>query len=109
MAQALKSLGQADLTATTLTDIYTVPSATSALARVTFCNRSGSAVAIRLAHAPAGASDANGHYHLWDFSLPANDSWTTPYTIEMATTDKIRAKAGTANAVSVLVHGIEST
>jgi hypothetical protein len=109
MAQTLKSLAQADLTATTLTDIYTVPASTSAIARVTLCNRSGSAVAVRLAHAPAGASDALPHYKLYDFSIPANDSWTTPYTIEMATTDKLRAKAGTADTISVTVCGIEVT
>jgi len=109
MAQQPRSLAQVDLTATTLTDIYTVPASTSAIARVTFCNRSGSAVVIRLAHAPAGAADALPHYHLYDFSLPANDAWTTPYTIELATTDKIRAKAGTANVISVTVHGLEIT
>lgn len=107
MAQTLKSLAQLDLTATTLTDLYTVPASTSTIARVTFCNRSGSAVVVRLAHAPAGAADALPHYKLYDFSLPANDAWTTPYTIEMATTDKLRVKAGTANVISVTATGIE--
>lgn len=107
MAEAIKSLGQADLTATTLTDLYTVPASTSTIADVTFCNRSGSAVVIRLAHAPAGAADANAHYKLWDFSLPANESWTTPAPLKLATTDKLRAKAGTANVVTCTVDGVE--
>lgn len=110
MTQTLKTLGSPlDLTTTTLTDLYTVPASTSAIARVTFCNRSASAVLVRLAHAPAGAADANAHYDQWDFSIPANDNWTTPYTIEMATTDKLRVKAATANVISVKARGIEVT
>ena len=109
MPQTPKSLGQVDLTTTSLTDVYTVPASTATIARVTFCNRTGSAVDVRLAHAPAGASDANAHYKLYDFEIPANDAWTTPYTIEMATTDKLRAKASTSNAISVTVTGLELT
>ena len=108
MAQIPKSLGQADLAANTLTNIYTVPAATSAVARVTLANRTAAAVNIHLAHAPAGAANTNAHFHLFSFVLPANDAWTTPYTIEMATTDQIRARADAAG-VSVSAHGLEIT
>lgn len=108
MAQTPKSLGQADLAANTLTNIYTVPGATSAIARVTLANRTAANINIHLAHAPAGAANTNAHFHLFNFNLPANDAWTTPYTIEMATTDQLRARADAAG-VTAAAHGLEIT
>lgn len=109
MAEVYKSLGQVDLTATTLTDVYTVPASTSAIADVTFANRGATDVTIRLSHAPAGAGDALSQYKVYDLVLPGGAIYVHPAPIKMATTDKLRAKCSSANVVSVTVDGVEIT
>ena len=79
---ASKILGQAAPAATTDTDLYVVPAfmqATSSTLAV--CNRSGSAVAYRVATRPAGAAIAPQHYIAYGTELAANSS--DYYTIGM--------------------------
>lgn len=52
-------LGSADLSATTLTTVYTCPVDTFAVATVSFCNRGNSAVAVRLALAETDTPTAD--------------------------------------------------
>lgn len=107
MADSLKVLGQADLDATTLTDIYTVPSGASAsISSVVVCNRSSSADSFRLAVAPAGASDDPAHYLYYDVPIPANDTFVCTIGITLGATDVIRAYGGTTD-ISVSVFGVE--
>lgn len=110
MAEALQSIAQTDLTTTSLTAVYTVPSSTSvALSTIAVANRTSSAVTLRLAHSPAGAAIANAHYFAYDTSVAGNDSIFLTIGMTAATTDVIRAQAGTANALSVNLWGVVKT
>lgn len=109
MAETLKVLGQADLAATTLTDVYQVPVSTAAvLSSVVFCNRTGSAKTFRLSVAVAGAADADKQYLAYDTSLDANTTAGILLGITLGPTDIVRAYAS-ATGVSVNVFGSEKT
>ena len=91
MADTIKILGQANLAATTLTDIYTVPASTSTVvSSICFCNTGGTQTTFRLSFAIAGAADAIKQYIYYDLTIPANDTFTFTGGVSMATTDKIR-------------------
>ena len=64
-------LGKADLSATTNTTLYTVPAATTTSFSVNFCNRTASAVTVRLALC-ATSTPATTEYIIYDYSLAAN-------------------------------------
>lgn len=64
-------LGAANLSATTNTTLYTVPSAKVASFSVNICNRNASAVAVRIAIA-ATATPALTEWVEYDASIPAN-------------------------------------
>lgn len=107
MADTLKVLGQAALAATTLTDVYTVPGATSAtVSSVTVCNRDAAATTFRFAVAIAGAADATKQYLYYDFALPGNETFVFTLGVTLATTDVLRAYAVSAN-VSVNIFGVQ--
>jgi hypothetical protein len=97
-------LGQVAPAATTLTTLYTVPSARRASITVLICNR-GLATTVRVALSPSGASIANAQYMLYDFALAANASQST-FNFVAKATDVIRVYAGTAD-VSFHANGIE--
>ncbi len=108
MATTPKVLGQEALAATTLTDVYTVPSATKAVvSTIVVCNR-GTATTFRVSLAKAGASDTTKQYLYYDQALPANATFTATVGIGLETTDVVRAYAASAN-VSVNVLGTEIT
>lgn len=105
---AYKVLGQSAPSATTNTDVYSVPSAKSAVvSTIAVCNRSAVAVAYRLAVRPAGATIANQHYLVYDAALAANSTDLITAGITLATADVITVYAATAN-LSVSVFGDES-
>ena len=109
MADTLKVLGQSAPAATTLTDIYTVPAATSAVVScINVCNRAAAPDTFRVSVAPAGAADANAQYLVRDMSIAANDTIPLVLGITLATTDKVRVYGGTAN-LSFSVFGTEIT
>lgn len=109
MADTFKILGQAALAATTSTDVYTVPASTSTtVSSITVCNRGTTACTFRLSVAIAGAVLANGQYIYYDQYLDPNATFIATVGLTLATTDKIRAYASTAN-VSVNVFGVEVT
>ena len=109
MATARKNLGQAALSSTTLTDVYTVPSATSAVvSSISVANRGNTATTYRLSHALAGAADATKQYFAYDEAIAANSSITRTFGICCAATDVIRAYAGNAN-LSVNLWGEETS
>ena len=109
MAQVVKILAQAALSATTLTDVYTVPTATEAVvSSVTICNRGGSDATFRLAVAQAGAANANKQYVYYDTSVPANDTFTATIGISLGDSDVLRAYASNGN-ISVNVFGVENS
>lgn len=107
MANAYKVLGQNDLPATTLTDVYTVPSATEAvISTIILANRTASAETFRIAIRPAGASISDEHYIAYDVPLPANDSTTLTLGITLAATDVLSVYASAVD-LSVNVFGTE--
>jgi len=107
MTDTLKVLGQNTPSANTATSLYTVPSATSAVARCIVCNTNSADVKIRLWVQIAGASDTTKQYFFYDITLQANQTLET-MPIALATTDVIRVQADTTN-VAFSAYGIEVT
>jgi hypothetical protein len=109
MAEAYKVLGQASLAATTLTDIYTVPAATSTvLSTIVACNRTASPLATRVSVAVGGAADNLKQYLFYDTPIPANDSVVLTIGVTLATTDVVRAYAASLG-ISIGIFGTEIT
>lgn len=98
-------LGKAALAATTDTDLYTVPAATTATVNVEFCNRTAAAIAIRLAVRAGALADSD--YLLYDFALPANGV-VVRSNVVLSAAEIITARAA-AVGVSVRVHGFEES
>jgi hypothetical protein len=98
MATTYKVLGQSAPGATTSTDLYTVPAATSAIiSTVVIANRATSPATFRLSVSKLGAVLANADYISYDVAIPASGIVTLTLGITMATTDKLRVYASTAN------------
>jgi glucose-6-phosphate dehydrogenase assembly protein OpcA len=94
MATELKILGQSNPSATTLTDCYTVPSATSAvISSLVVCNRSTTATSFRIAIRKAGASIANEHYIYYDVAIGGNDTFIATVGITLEATDVVSVYA----------------
>jgi hypothetical protein len=109
MPQTYKQLFASAPAATTLTAIYTVPAATSAIiSSLSVCNRSATPTTARLAHAPAGAADATTHYFLYDAQVPANSTTFITGGITLAATDVLRAYVSAAN-LTIIGWGEERT
>ena len=109
MPTVYKVLGQSAPSATTDTDLYTVPAATSAVvSTLAVVNRAESAATYRIAIRPAGATIANQHYLAFDVTVGANDSTTLTLGITLAATDVITVYASTAN-LSFSAFGSEIT
>jgi hypothetical protein len=107
MAELLKNLGQLAPLATTLTDLYTVPAATSAsISSIVVCNRGSTLTTFRISIAVAGATDSSKQYIFYDQSLDGNSSFTATIGVTITATDKIRVYAANAN-LSFNVFGIE--
>ena len=109
MPAAYKVLGQANPAATTLTTLYTVPSATSTIvSTLAVANLSTSAITFRVAIRPAGATVANQHYIAFDAAVAANDSVFLTLGVSLAATDVVSVFASSAN-VAFSLFGSEIT
>ena len=97
---AKKVLGQSNPSATTLTTLYTVPSAKEAVvSTISVANLTSTAATFRLAVRPAGASITNAHYIGYDITVGASDSTLITVGLTLAATDVISVYASTANLV----------
>jgi hypothetical protein len=106
MATSYKVLGQVIPSATTLTTLYTVPSATQSVgSTLTICNQ-GSSTNVRVAVRPAGAAITASQYIIYDTAVNANDTLFLTIGIALSTTDVVSVYAGTAN-VSFNLYGSE--
>lgn len=106
MATTYKVLGQSAPSATTNTDLYTVPSATSTVcSTLAVCNR-GASTTFRVAVRPAGASIANQHYIVYDNAVEQYDSVFLTLGLALAATDVVTVYAG-ANTLSFSLFGSE--
>ena len=107
MATTYKVLAQSAPSATTATDIYTVPGSTqSIISSIVVANRSASAVTYRIAVRPNGATLANQHYVAYDVNVGASDSTTITLGITMDAADVLTVYASTAD-LSFNVFGSE--
>jgi hypothetical protein len=107
MADVAKVLAQVNPSATTLTDAYTVPGATSTvLSSIFVANRSSTPTSFRISIAVAGAADNNKQYIYYDVNIPGNDTFATTTGITLATTDIVRVYA-TLATLSFTIVGVE--
>ena len=107
MAEAFKILGQSGPGVATLTDLYTVPAATSAtVSTLTICNRSATATSFRVSVATAGAADAVTQYIYYDQSIDGNSTYAATLGMTLAATDKIRVQA-TLATLTFCAFGVE--
>lgn len=108
MANAYKVLGQSAPSATTDTNVYTVPAATEAVISTIIIANRGAAGSFRLAVRPDGASISNLHYIAYGVPIAANDSTTLTLGITLNAADVITVYCSTAD-MSVNVFGTEIT
>lgn len=107
MATTYKVLAQSAPSATTATDIYTVPSATQTIvSTIVVANRAAAPATYRIAVRPNGATLANQHYIAYDVTVGASDSTTLTLGITMDAADVVTVYASTAN-LSFNVFGSE--
>ena len=107
MATTYKVLGQSNPAATTLTSLYTVPSATSAVvSTISICNQAGSSGTYRIAIRPAGAAIDPKHYLVYGATVAASDSVLLTLGVTLATTDVISVYGSSAN-ISFSAFGSE--
>jgi ribosomal protein S2 len=109
MAETLKTLGQVDMGAASLTTLYTVPAATSAvISSVVVCNRNATAITFRLSVRVAALADTPKQYLYYDVPIPGNDTFVATMGITLAATDIIAGYASGTGA-SFSVFGTELT
>lgn len=109
MANAYKVLGQSAPSATTNTDVYTVPSATeTVISTIIVANRAGTAGTFRLAIRPNGAAIANVHYIAYDVPVGANDSTTMTLGLTLDAADVVTAYCSSAD-MTINIFGTEIT
>ena len=107
MATTYKTLGQAAPSATTSTDLYTVPAATSAIvSTLTIANRAASDATFRISQSLTGAALADKDYLVYDATVPGSGFITLTLGITMAATDKLRVYASSGD-VSFNAFGTE--
>jgi glucose-6-phosphate dehydrogenase assembly protein OpcA len=92
-----KVLGQSNPTATTLTTLYTVPSATEAVvSSIIIANLAATAATFRIAVRPDGASITNSQYVGYDITVGASDSTVLTLGITMNAADVLSVYASTS-------------
>lgn len=108
MPQTYKVLGQSSPAETTLTTLYTVPSATQAVAStLVICNR-GVSTTYRVAVRPAGAAIADQHYIVYDGTAEQYNSSFLTLGLSLNATDVVSVYAGAAT-LSFSLFGVELT
>jgi hypothetical protein len=109
MSTIYRVLGQSAPSATTDTNLYTVPADTSAvISTIVVANRSVSDIAYRIAIRPNGATLANQHYIAYDITVGARDSTTLTLGITLSAADVVTVYASTADS-SFSIFGSEIT
>jgi hypothetical protein len=108
MASSFKILGQAHLTTTGATDVYTVPANTeTVVSSLIVANITGTATTFDIALRDAGETLANKHYIAKEVPIAANDSTTLTLGITLEATDVVTCQAGVADALSFNLSGSE--
>jgi hypothetical protein len=93
VAEAFPVLFQSNPSATTLTDVYTVPALTSiVLSSFVVCNR-GAATSFRWSVAVNGAANDNSQYLCYDTAINANETQTYTLGVTLDAADVVRVYA----------------
>jgi len=109
MAKHYKILGQSAPSATTNTDVYTVPLETeSVVSTITVSNRDVSAATYRIAIRSKGETISNEHYVVYNASVPGNDTIALTVGITADSEDVITVYASSSN-LSFNIFGSEIT
>ena len=109
MTDILKPLGQAAPSATTETDLYTVPDETmTTVSSVVVCNRAGTAGTVRVSVSAGGAATTDKDYLLYDKSVAANDYITLVIGITIKESDVMRVYASSGD-FSFNLFGVETS
>ena len=109
MTITIKTLGQSAPSATTETDLYTVPAVTSAvISSLICCNRGAVSTTFRVSVSVGGGATANKDYIYYDVAVPANDTFIATVGLTLSAGDKIRVYAGNGN-MSFTLSGEENT
>jgi hypothetical protein len=104
-----KVLGQVVSTANVDTNVYTVPSSTTAIiSSIVVVNRGTDGTTFRLSVRPNGATVESKHYVAYDVPISRNDSTVLSFGITMDAADVITIN-GANNNLSVSVFGTEIT
>ena len=110
MARVYRILGQKNPGAATLTNVYTVPAANSAVvSSIVLTNTSGTAgggVAARLAVNAEGVTVATSNYLAYDVNIPGCDSVTMTLGITMNAGSQLSVYAN-STSLAVSVFGTE--
>lgn len=97
MANLFKVLGQLAPSGNTQTQLYAVPSSTSAVvSSINVCNRNSANATFRIAVQPANAALTNTHYVAYDALVQSNDTLSLSLGITLAQTDVVSVYANSA-------------
>lgn len=108
MANTYKILGQAAPANTSNANLYTVPSATSAIvSSIVIANVTGTAATARIFARIAGAAAAVGNALAYDVSIPANTHVAFTEGWSLAATDVVTIQSGTGSALTFTLFGTE--
>tara|TARA_R110001599_G_scaffold277989_1_gene479372 strand:- start:95 stop:424 length:330 start_codon:yes stop_codon:yes gene_type:complete len=109
MSDAIKILGQLDVSATTVTTLYTTPDLTqTTVSSLVICNRSGSAITFRVSVHVEGASADDKQFLFYNQSLAAETTQTVVIGICLGQKDVMKVYASAAN-VSFNLFGVETS
>lgn len=93
-----KVLGQVAPSATTETDLYTVPAATQTIvSSIVVANRGTTVGTFRISVSADGAATSNKDYLIYDAQLNPNSTTSFTLGVTLDATDKIRVYASSAN------------
>jgi len=109
MADAIKVLGQLDVSATTITTLYTTPDLTqTTVSSLVVCNRSGSGITFRVSVHVNGAGADDKQFIFYDEALAATTTRTVVIGICLGQKDIVKVYSSAAN-VSFNLFGVETS
>lgn len=101
----LKRLGGPTALSGSAATIYTVPSSTTTTIKsVHVANETGSAATLNI----SVGSDAANKRFVYGLSVPANGTYDYTGTLVLAAAEVIQAYSGTANALTIILSGVET-
>ena len=109
MADAIKVLVQLDVSATTITTLYTVPDLTqTTVSSLVVCKRSGSGITFRVSVHVNGAGADDKQFIFYDEALAATTTRTVVIGMCLGQKDVVKVYSSAAN-VSFNLFGVETS